>query len=111
MCVFYQIITDQHSEFSILVSVLLVFIMNSGIFSTSKKKTLTSARILTSQFIKVIYYQLKHGLQKDNRDTSGASALLDDSWLSSDSFLYHLCKVGLTILSHYLNARLQCHSE
>ncbi|KAF3968636.1 hypothetical protein CMV_007499 [Castanea mollissima] len=47
-------------------------------------------------FIKVIYYQLKFGLEKDHTDTSGAatgvSALLDDSWLSADSFLHHLCK-------------------
>uniref|UniRef100_A0A2N9IEW9 Protein AAR2 homolog n=1 Tax=Fagus sylvatica TaxID=28930 RepID=A0A2N9IEW9_FAGSY len=47
-------------------------------------------------FIKVIYYQLKYGLQKDHTDTSGAatgvSALLDDSWFSADSFLHHLCK-------------------
>ncbi|KAK4564931.1 hypothetical protein RGQ29_006824 [Quercus rubra] len=49
------------------------------------------------QFSKVIYYQLKFGLEKDHTDTSGAatgvSALLDDSWLSADSFLYHLCKM------------------
>uniref|UniRef100_A0A7N2MVE0 AAR2 C-terminal domain-containing protein n=1 Tax=Quercus lobata TaxID=97700 RepID=A0A7N2MVE0_QUELO len=48
------------------------------------------------QFSKVIYYQLKFGLEKDHTDTSGAStgvsALSDDSWLSADSFLYHLCK-------------------
>ncbi|KAF3949925.1 hypothetical protein CMV_024265 [Castanea mollissima] len=47
-------------------------------------------------FIKVIYYQLKFWLEKDHTDTSGAatgvSALLDDLWLSADSFLYHLCK-------------------
>ncbi|KAF4381930.1 hypothetical protein F8388_000624 [Cannabis sativa] len=51
---------------------------------------------LYQQFIKVIYYQLKYGLQKDNADSSGAvvgaSALIDDSWFSADSFLHHLCK-------------------
>ncbi|KAL4614016.1 hypothetical protein ACB092_07G024900 [Castanea dentata] len=51
---------------------------------------------LFTKFIKVIYYQLKFGLEKDHTDTSGAatglSALLDDSWLSTDSFLHHLCK-------------------
>ncbi|KAL4614007.1 hypothetical protein ACB092_07G024000 [Castanea dentata] len=51
---------------------------------------------LFTKFIKVIYYQLKFGLEKDHTDTSGAatgvSALLDDSWLSADSFLHHLCK-------------------
>ncbi|XP_059449846.1 uncharacterized protein LOC132180879 isoform X1 [Corylus avellana] len=51
---------------------------------------------LFTQFIKVVYYQLKYGLQKDCADTSGAvgqaSTLLDDSWFSADSFLHHLCK-------------------
>ena len=51
------------------------------------------------QFIKVIYYQLKFGLEKDHTDTIGAatgvSSLLDDSWLSVDSLLHHFCKVGL----------------
>ncbi|XP_031259439.1 protein AAR2 homolog [Pistacia vera] len=45
------------------------------------------------KFIKVVYYQLKYGLQKDRSGTeTGTSALLDDSWLSADSFLHHLCK-------------------
>lgn len=49
-----------------------------------------------SQFIKVIYYQLKYGLQKDSSNMqTGASALLDDSWLSADSFLHSLCKVSI----------------
>ncbi|XP_075673309.1 uncharacterized protein LOC142642772 isoform X2 [Castanea sativa] len=51
---------------------------------------------LFTKFIKVIYYQLKFGLEKDHTDISGAatglSTLLDDSWLSTDSFLHHLCK-------------------
>ncbi|KAK7385695.1 hypothetical protein VNO78_31495 [Psophocarpus tetragonolobus] len=46
---------------------------------------------LFTKFIKVIYDQLKYGLQKDRTDETG-SALLDDSWLSADSFLHHLCK-------------------
>ncbi|KAK7300712.1 hypothetical protein RJT34_11560 [Clitoria ternatea] len=46
---------------------------------------------LFTKFIKVIYYQLKYGLQKDHTDETGA-ILLDDSWLSADSFLHHLCK-------------------
>lgn len=46
------------------------------------------------QFIKVIYYKLKYGLQKDQSSTElGASTLLDDSWMSADSFLHRLCKV------------------
>ncbi|KAH1108351.1 hypothetical protein J1N35_012119 [Gossypium stocksii] len=48
---------------------------------------------LFTKFIKVIYYQLKYGLQKDcSVGEAGASALLDDSWFSSDSFLHRLCK-------------------
>ncbi|KAF3949920.1 hypothetical protein CMV_024263 [Castanea mollissima] len=50
-------------------------------------------------FIKVIYYQLKFGLEKDLTDTSGAatgvSALLNDSWLFADSFC--------TIFARYLS--------
>ncbi|KAG5528089.1 hypothetical protein RHGRI_028879 [Rhododendron griersonianum] len=47
-------------------------------------------------FIKVLYYQLKYGFQKEHTDTGGAEKgalrLLDESWLSADSFLHHLCK-------------------
>lgn len=46
---------------------------------------------LFKKFIKVIYYQLKYGLQKDS-GKAGASTLLDDTWFSADSFLYLLCK-------------------
>ncbi|XP_027331630.1 protein AAR2 homolog isoform X2 [Abrus precatorius] len=46
---------------------------------------------LFTKFIKVVYYQLKYGLQKDHMDETGLT-LLDDSWLSADSFLHHLCK-------------------
>ncbi|KAL5126829.1 Protein AAR2 [Glycine soja] len=46
---------------------------------------------LFTKFIKVIYNQLKYGLQKDHMGETG-SALLDDSWISADSFLHHLCK-------------------
>ncbi|KAI3915884.1 hypothetical protein MKW98_004325 [Papaver atlanticum] len=52
--------------------------------------------LLFTKFIKVIYYQLKFGFQKDDGSASGgekgASLFLDDSWLSKDSFLLHLCK-------------------
>ncbi|KAK6927880.1 A1 cistron-splicing factor, AAR2 [Dillenia turbinata] len=51
---------------------------------------------LFTKFLKVIYYQLKYGLQNDNQQNgiseNRASILLDESWLSSDSFLHHLCK-------------------
>ncbi|CAA0830040.1 AAR2 protein family [Striga hermonthica] len=55
----------------------------------------TRSRLFT-KYIKVIYYQLKYGFLKDQKDTGAkpevVSVLLDESWLSSDSFLYHLCK-------------------
>lgn len=51
---------------------------------------------LFTKFIKVIFYQLKYGLQKDRKESSGAgiavSSLLDESWFSADSFLHRLCK-------------------
>ncbi|KAL9310867.1 putative A1 cistron-splicing factor, AAR2, AAR2 domain superfamily [Arabidopsis thaliana] len=48
---------------------------------------------LFTKFIKVIYHQLKYGLQKENSGPeTGIHALLDDSWLASDSFLHFLCK-------------------
>ncbi|WCJ25265.1 AAR2 protein family [Euphorbia peplus] len=51
---------------------------------------------LFTKFIKVIYYQLKYGLQNNRAETNGSgvgvSALLDKSWFSTDSFLHRLCK-------------------
>ncbi|XAR51480.1 hypothetical protein NMG60_11006114 [Bertholletia excelsa] len=51
---------------------------------------------LFAKFVKVFYYQLKYGFQKEHTDPGGAeksaSALLDESWLSADSFLHRLCK-------------------
>ncbi|CAM8903540.1 unnamed protein product [Rhodiola kirilowii] len=49
---------------------------------------------LFTKFIRVIYHQLQFGLQKDSNSMGekGTSALLDDSWFTSDSFLYHLYK-------------------
>ncbi|KGN66901.2 protein AAR2 homolog isoform X2 [Cucumis sativus] len=49
---------------------------------------------LFTKFIKVIYHQLKFGLEKDrSNDKAGSSSiLLDESWFSADSFLHHLCK-------------------
>ncbi|KAH9675560.1 AAR2 protein family [Citrus sinensis] len=64
----------------------------SLLFGCSEAPLHTRSQLFT-MFIKVIYYQLKYGLQKDRNGTeTGASALLDDSWLSADSFLHHLCK-------------------
>ncbi|KAG6412670.1 hypothetical protein SASPL_125354 [Salvia splendens] len=57
---------------------------------------LRSRSSLFAKFIKVIYYQLKFGFQKEQKGTGdvpqGVSALLEESWLSSDSFLHRLCK-------------------
>lgn len=51
---------------------------------------------LFTKFIKILYYQLKYGLQKDHTDAAvlekGALTLLDESCLSADSFLQHRCK-------------------
>ncbi|XP_009802816.1 uncharacterized protein LOC107793749 isoform X1 [Nicotiana tabacum] len=51
---------------------------------------------LFTKFVKAIYYQLKVGFQKDSKDTGraekGAMTLLDESLLSADNFLCHLCK-------------------
>ncbi|KAM6567104.1 hypothetical protein CsatA_026232 [Cannabis sativa] len=67
----------------------------SLLFGCTEAPFHTRSRLFV-KFIKVIYYQLKYGLQKDNADLSGAvvgaSALIDDSWFSADSFLHHLCK-------------------
>ncbi|CAN8243585.1 unnamed protein product [Cochlearia groenlandica] len=46
---------------------------------------------LFTKFIKVIYHQLKYGLQSSGSEM-GLHALLDDSWLASHSFLQFLCK-------------------
>lgn len=55
----------------------------------------TRSRLFT-KFMKVLYYQLKYAFQKDQTDNNvtakGSLTLLDDSLLSADSFLQHLCK-------------------
>ncbi|GAB2288941.1 hypothetical protein Dimus_023247 [Dionaea muscipula] len=47
-----------------------------------------------TKFIKVLYYQLRYGFQRDHKEKSRNESLvlLDDSWLKDDSFLHHLCK-------------------
>lgn len=51
---------------------------------------------LFTKFLGVIYHQLKYGFQKEHTDSGGSNrgafVMLDESWLSSDSFLHHLCK-------------------
>ncbi|XP_019173146.1 PREDICTED: protein AAR2 homolog [Ipomoea nil] len=57
---------------------------------------------LFTKFVQVIYYQLKFGFQKDDKNADvaekGAMALLDESWLSDDSFLHILCKDFFSLL-------------
>ncbi|VFQ99962.1 unnamed protein product [Cuscuta campestris] len=61
----------------------------------------TRSRLFT-KFVQVIYYQLKFGLQKEDKKTDvaekGAIALMDESWLSDDSFLHILCKEFFSLL-------------
>ncbi|KAJ0954437.1 putative A1 cistron-splicing factor, AAR2, AAR2 domain superfamily [Helianthus annuus] len=56
----------------------------------------------TEAFTKVVYYQLKYALQKGQTDNNvaakGPITLLDDSFLSSDSFLHHLCKEFFSLM-------------
>ncbi|KAG8373778.1 hypothetical protein BUALT_Bualt11G0060500 [Buddleja alternifolia] len=70
-------------------------VLVSLLFSCTEAPLHTRTQLFT-KFIKVIYHQLKNGFQKDQKDIGctpeGVSALLDESWLSSDSFLHHLCK-------------------
>ncbi|KAH7556945.1 hypothetical protein JRO89_XS11G0015500 [Xanthoceras sorbifolium] len=72
----------------------IAFLMGQSLEAFLQWKSLVSLLFgCVEAFIKVIYYQLKYGLQKDRSDIqTGASTLLDDSWLSADSFLHHLCK-------------------
>lgn len=62
--------------------------------------------LLFTKFIRVIYYQLKFGFQKDQTGSSNvekeSSLLLDESWLSADSFLHHLCKDFFSLVQEAL---------
>ncbi|KAF5780287.1 putative A1 cistron-splicing factor, AAR2, AAR2 domain superfamily [Helianthus annuus] len=63
---------------------------------------LRSRSRLFTKFTKVVYYQLKYALQKGQTDNNvaakGPITLLDDSFLSSDSFLHHLCKEFFSLM-------------
>ncbi|PIN03806.1 mRNA splicing factor [Handroanthus impetiginosus] len=99
---------DEDSLLAELQFAFIVFLMGQSLEAFLQWKLLVSLLFgcteaplrtrsqLFTKFIKVIYYQLKHGFQKDQKDfgakSEGVSALLDESWLSSDSFLHHLCK-------------------
>lgn len=66
------------------------------------------------KFIKVLYSQLKYAFQKDKTDNNvaaeGSLTLLDDSLLSEDSFLQHLCKefFSLVFEADFVDGDLLC---
>ncbi|CAI9110600.1 OLC1v1010654C1 [Oldenlandia corymbosa var. corymbosa] len=67
----------------------------SLLFGCTEAPLHTRSQLFT-KFNRVVYYQLKFGFQKDQQHNSvsqqGALPLLDESFLSADSFLHHLCK-------------------
>uniref|UniRef100_A0A9I9DLM5 Protein AAR2 homolog n=1 Tax=Cucumis melo TaxID=3656 RepID=A0A9I9DLM5_CUCME len=73
----------------------VVFLMGQSLEGFLQWKSLVTLFFeCTEAFIKVIYHQLKFGLEKDrSNDKAGSSSILiDESWFSADSFLHHLCK-------------------
>ncbi|KAI8534534.1 hypothetical protein RHMOL_Rhmol10G0097700 [Rhododendron molle] len=75
----------------------IAFLMGQSLEAFFQWKSLVSLFLgCTEAFIKVLYNQLKYGFQKEHTDSGGAEKgalrLLDESWLSADSFLHHLCK-------------------
>ncbi|XP_006652089.2 protein AAR2 homolog isoform X1 [Oryza brachyantha] len=54
------------------------------------------------KFIKVIYYQLKHGFQRTHdsggHEDMGNSLFLDEAWFSKDIFLYRLSKDFVAVI-------------
>ncbi|KAF9623443.1 hypothetical protein IFM89_003027 [Coptis chinensis] len=65
------------------------------LFSCTEAPFSTRSHLFT-KFVKVIYHQMKFGLQNDHTSISGHEKgtvfFLDDSWFSKDNFLHHLCK-------------------
>ncbi|RDX96061.1 Protein AAR2-like protein, partial [Mucuna pruriens] len=87
-------LVDQFVKFFLLTLILWALPFFLCIIFWRPFRTRTQ---LFTKFIKVIYNQLKYGLQKDRMDETG-SALLDDSLLFADSFLHHLCKDFFSLL-------------
>ncbi|KAL8546798.1 hypothetical protein ACS0TY_006494 [Phlomoides rotata] len=76
----------------------------SLLFGCTESPLYSRSRLFT-KFIKVVYYQLQFGFQRDRKDASAVPegvSLLDESWLSSDSFLHHLCKVNTFYITGFL---------
>ncbi|KAJ0962740.1 hypothetical protein J5N97_027862 [Dioscorea zingiberensis] len=67
-----------------------------SLFLSCTEAPLQTRSRLFSKFIEVIYWQLKHGFQKQRRNSAAEDkkilAFLDDAWFSKDTFLYRLCK-------------------
>ncbi|KAB5516657.1 hypothetical protein DKX38_027305 [Salix brachista] len=75
----------------------IAFLMGQSLEAFFQWKSLVSLLLSCIEaFIKVVFYQLKYGLEKDRTESNGAgiavSSLLDESWFSADSFLHRLCK-------------------
>uniref|UniRef100_M8BUL2 Protein AAR2 homolog n=1 Tax=Aegilops tauschii TaxID=37682 RepID=M8BUL2_AEGTA len=72
------------------------------IYSLIPKKPLHTRTQMFVKFIRVIYYQFKHGFQRthDSRSSEdkGNSLFLDEAWFSRDIFLYRLSKDFLAVI-------------
>ncbi|KAH7663302.1 A1 cistron-splicing factor AAR2 protein [Dioscorea alata] len=78
----------------------VAFMIGQSLQAFLQWKTLVSLFLCcTEAFIEVIYWQLKHGYQKQKSTTTaegkGISVFLDDAWFLKDIFLYLLCKVHI----------------
>ncbi|KAG9448969.1 hypothetical protein H6P81_008934 [Aristolochia fimbriata] len=73
----------------------------SLLFSCIQAPLHTRSQLFT-KFIKVIYYQIKHGFHKDRGEPiglkKGTSVFLEESWLSDDIFLRRLCKEYFSLI-------------
>ncbi|GFP78826.1 protein aar2 homolog [Phtheirospermum japonicum] len=88
---------DEDALLAELQFAFIAFLMGQSLEAFMQWKLLVSLLLgCIEAFIKVIYYQLKYGFLENQKDIGakpeGVSALLDESWLSSDSFLHLLCK-------------------
>ncbi|KAJ6801404.1 protein AAR2-like protein [Iris pallida] len=82
----------------------------SLLFSCTEAPLRTRSQLFT-KFIRVVYFQLKHGFDKQNKGNSvgkGISLFLDDTMFSKDIFLFRLCKefFPLVLESHGVDGDL-----
>ncbi|XP_020523331.1 protein AAR2 homolog isoform X5 [Amborella trichopoda] len=75
----------------------IAFLMGQSLGAFFQWKAILSLLLGCQEaFIKVIYFQLNHGLQQTHGNTSnrdkGVFIFMEDSWLNGDNFLHHLCK-------------------